>query len=156
MNRLAAETTSEQVNRAMSDAQCLTNDTADYDDGLLTDDRSSRGGGGGGKNEKAGTSPSQDLLQGGGPPTDGTTRVIDESKLTKVSALNEDTCPGKERPLVDGTPDAAQNSDRVLWESTNSSSSATDRPRRSPAPLTLQLLSLLSVLASAVYSRHRC
>lgn len=75
----------------------------------------------------------------------------DLQPLTLVSSLDEDTCPGKEQPLVDGAPDAAQNSDRVLWESNKSSGvggGAAALPGSSAATPLLLLL-LLSALATA-------
>lgn len=161
MNRLAAETSSEQVNRAMSDAQCLMNDTADYGDGVSADSEAAGspigGGGGGGKKTRASVpqdSPVFGPVDGGGDATDVNSRIYDESKVTRVSALDENTCPGKERPLVDdgGAPDAAQNSDRVLWETANGSSSADRALRRPSAP---QLLFPL-LLVFALRSRRRC
>lgn len=177
MNRLAVETTNEQVSRAFSDAQCLMNDTADdvdYSTGSRADHKTL----GDGHNRMSDAQPAADV---GGPSSvgdipsdgtgagampsdgigagvsdgtgvgvsDGTFKAYDESQLTKVSALTEDTCPGKEQPLVDGAPDAAQNSDRVLWESNNNASGAGTRLVRSSATLSV----LLSVLVFAVRRR---
>lgn len=80
-------------------------------------------------------------------------KAYDESQLTKVSALTEDTCPGKEQPLEDGAPDAAQNSDRVLWESNNKSGAGRAAADRSLLRSSATLPILLSALVFTV--RHR-
>lgn len=73
-------------------------------------------------------------------------KSFDESQITLVSTLTEETCPGKEVPIVDGAPDAAQNSDRVLWE--NNKSAAGSAVHRQSTPLVL--LTLNSALALAI------
>lgn len=76
-------------------------------------------------------------------------KSFDESQITLVSTLTEETCPGKEVPIVDGAPDAAQNSDRVLWE--NNKSAAGSAVHRQSTPLTfIVLLTLNSALALAI------
>lgn len=127
MNELAAKTTNEQVARELSSAQCQMNDTADGDgDGDLSDLK------------VVGPRPGY-----GANLVDADTAAIkppEDPQLIAIRTLDEDTCPGKERPLVDGAPDAAQNSDRVLWESTKSVAAPL---RRSP----LTVLAAVVVLA---------
>lgn len=176
MNRLAAETISDQVSRAFSDAQCMMNDTADdvvgggdvgYSTGSRTGHKThANGGNGGDYSRMSDAKPAADVggLSSAGAMAsdgtgagvsdgtlkayDGTLKAYDESQLTKVSALTEDTCPGKEQPLVDVAPDAAQNSDRVLYNA----SGAGTRLVRSSAPLPV----LLSALVFAIRRRRLC
>ncbi|VVC26410.1 Hypothetical protein CINCED_3A001025 [Cinara cedri] len=82
---------------------------------------------------------------------DGGDKPFDESKMIKVSSLNEDTCPGKEQPLVEGAPDAAQNSDRVLLPV--KSGGAIFRPTASMQMLSV-LLPLSVPVLLALCSRH--
>ncbi|XP_025417971.1 connectin-like [Sipha flava] len=180
MNRLAAETINEQVKRVLSEAECTMNSTAaDGDDGSVEQqfgsgkqrkafenglDDGVPGVGVGGYGEQAGGTGSTGADGGGSGGGTGTSdgadavlmRSADESQLTKVSALDEDTCPGKEPPVVDGAPDAAQNSDRVLWESTKTSGSAaaaTAALFRTPSPWSSVSPLLLPALVFALRSR---
>lgn len=170
MNKLAAETNNEQVSTVLSEAQCQMNETADdgADDGYMVagqtpyDSAVTRGHGR--KTDAAvdgmdGSAATVTAAVGGsggsfGGADEYVSRSFDESKLIKVSALDEETCPGKEQPVVDGPPDAAQNSDRVLWQSNNSS--ATPTAVRSSLHLTgvLLLSTVLAVFAS--FRSRRC
>lgn len=176
MNRLAEETLSEQVSNALSKAQCVMNTTAggsgsDISDGL--DDfgelvrKTGFGSGGSGvsgvmgrgsnvhSNRKTNVDLEAEYLAGSisndfeDDVQDLTYKSFDESQITSVSTLTEETCPGKEVPIVDGAPDAAQNSDRVLWE--NKISAAGSTLHRQSTPLTfIVLLPLHLALALAI------
>lgn len=144
MNRLAEETVNDQVSSALSDVQCRMNDTSDEVDGgpggssgaarpdkmTIADGAGPRrvpGASSAGGDERAGSADAngEPKLTAGESPSssDASNRPHDdESRLVRVSAMDDDTCPGKERPVVDGAPDAAQNSDRILQESSNKSS----------------------------------
>lgn len=157
MNQLAVETSNEQVQRELSTAQCQMNDTADSDGDLddmkVTGPKNDYGGGGYGSNKvDADITAANKAIGGGemGAAADGglPKSFDDDTQLIAVSTLNEDTCPGKEQPLVDRAPDAAQNSDRVLWESTKSAAAV-------PASLCLSSLPVLAtVFAMIVRSRR--
>jgi len=168
MNRLAVETNNEQVARELATAQCQMNDTADNDGGgdladlKVSGPRSVYGGDGGGgygaNQLDAETTADKAISVGGvgggmvGGADGGFPKSFDESQVIVVSSLNEDTCPGKEQPLVDGAPDAAQNSDRVLWESTKSAAGTGSVLR---APLGLSTLPVLVSVVTVIRSR-RC
>lgn len=169
MNRLAEETANDQVKRELSNAQCLMNDTADdgrppaaghegrdYDGtgGSLAPGAAAGGaGGGGGRHgtDETGMDARVGQATDGGQSADGNdeyNKPFDESQLTKVSVLNENTCPGKEQPLVDGTPDVAQNSGRVVFEAKSGGA-------RAPAAAVLPAVAS-AALVLALRSRRRC
>jgi len=164
MNRLAVETNNEQVERELMTAQCQMNDTADNGGDLadlkVSGPRNVYGGGGGyGENQvDAETTADKAISAGGvggrmvGGTDGGFPKSFDESQVIAVSSLNEDTCPGKEQPLVDGAPDAAQNSDRVLWESTKSATGTGSVLR---APLGRSTLPVFVSVVAIIRSR-RC
>ncbi|XP_025206175.1 connectin-like [Melanaphis sacchari] len=157
MNQLAIETNNEQVAREMSAAQCQMNETADGDGDLTSDlkvagPKNGYGGGYGANKVDAETAADKSVGSSGETmdAADGSPRLSDDTQLIAVISLNEDTCPGKEQPLVDGAPDAAQNSDRVLWESTKSAAAASGLP----APLCLSALPVLATVLAIVRSRR--
>jgi len=165
MNRLAVETNNEQVENELKTAQCQMNDTADSDGDLadlkVAGPRSVYGGDGGGYGANqldAETTADKAISVGGagggmiGGADGGLPRSFDEPQVVAVSSLDEDTCPGKEQPLVDGAPDAAQNSDRVLWESTKSAAAAGSTLQ---APLGRSALPVLAFVLAVIRSR-RC
>ncbi|KAL4122443.1 hypothetical protein QTP88_014774 [Uroleucon formosanum] len=163
MNRLAAETNNEQVEKELKTAQCQMNDTTDSDlaDLKVAGPRSVYGGDGGGYGANqvdTETTADKAISVGGvgggmmGGADGGLPRSFDEPQVIAISSLDEDTCPGKEQPLVDGAPDAAQNSDRVLWESTKSAAAAGSTLR---APLGRSALSVLGFVLAVIHSR-RC
>lgn len=139
MNRLAAETVNEQVKTALTEAKCQMNDTSEGGSDPVTigtaPNRKTYAGlpdtatsGVGNRYIKyTGTKTTVDAKSpaNGVDDYDTVYRVTPPSSnkvlTVRVSSLDEDTCPGKEQPLVDGAPDAAQNSDRVLSQSTKSS-----------------------------------
>ncbi|XP_050432018.1 connectin-like isoform X2 [Adelges cooleyi] len=140
MKRVAADTSNEQLSRELMDAKCSINDT---DGPAAATGRQTAVSGGG--PDKVGSRRDDNKLDGGGSDTDDRKETggygskggdrktvdvdggeehggrlpppLDESQMVSVTDLDENTCPGKEQAVVDGTPDAAQNSDRVLWES---------------------------------------
>uniref|UniRef100_A0A2S2PRN2 Connectin n=1 Tax=Schizaphis graminum TaxID=13262 RepID=A0A2S2PRN2_SCHGA len=165
MNRLAIETNNEQVARELSTAQCQMNDTADGDVDLtdlkVTGPKNGYNSGGGGgvggyganKVDAETAADKADKTVGGSGEmgaADGLPMPFDDTQLIAVRSLSEDTCPGKEQPLVDMAPDAAQNSDRVLWQSTQSAAAATALP----APMCLSSLPVLTAVFAIIRSRH--
>lgn len=156
MNQLAVETNNEQVKRELSTAQCQMNDTADGDSDLddmkVTGPKNGYVGGYGANKVDADITAADKAIGSGemGAAAEGglPKPFDDDTQLIAVSTLNEDTCPGKEQPLVDRAPDAAQNSDRVLWESTKSAAAV-------PAPLCLSPLAILATVF-AIFIRLRC
>ncbi|XP_029343584.1 connectin isoform X1 [Acyrthosiphon pisum] len=162
MNRLAAEINNEQVKRELTTAQCQMNDTADSDlaDLKVAGPRNVYGGDGGGYGANqvdAETTADKAISVGGGGMMGGADggfpKSFDEPQVVAISSLNEDTCPGKEQPLVDGAPDAAQNSDRVLWESTKSASAAGSTLQ---APLGRSALPVLALVFAIIIRSRRC
>ncbi|XP_022180831.1 connectin-like [Myzus persicae] len=169
MNRLALETTNDQVARELATAQCQMNDTADSDGGgdladlKVAGPRNVYGGGDGGygANQVDAETPADKAISVGGAGggiadgvDGGLPKSFDEPLVVTIRTLNEDTCPGKEQPLVDGAPDAAQNSDRVLWESTKSAAAAAAGSALH-APLGRSAMPVLAVVFAVVSSR-RC
>lgn len=152
MNRLSAETINEQVIRELSDAACLMNDTANGAGGNAATGQPMTFGIAVDSYDRAQKTGTQEAVAvEETEPADGGDASFDESKLIKVSSLKEETCPGKERPLVDGVSDAAQNSDRILRQ--DKSGGAVVRPS---APLLLSLPLPLSahVLLAVLRSRR--
>jgi len=142
------------------------NDTADNDGGgdladlKVEGPRNVYGDGGGGYSGNqvdAETTADKAISVGGGGMMGGADgglpKLFDEPQVVAISSLNEDTCPGKEQPLVDGAPDAAQNSDRVLWESTKSAAAAGSALQ---APLSRSALPVLALVFAIIIRSHRC
>jgi len=140
------------------------NDTADSDGGDDLVDLKVAGprlyggdGGGYGANQlDAETTAEKAILVGGvgggimGGSNGGLPKSFDEPQVVIINSLNEDTCPGKEQPVVEGAPDAAQNSDRVLWESTKSAAAAGSALQ---APLGRSALPVFALVFAIIHSR---
>lgn len=166
MNQLTAETINDQVKTALTEAQCQMNDTSEEDggDSAGAGHRSYTGHpAASGKYHEKSIADTEAAAADTRGSMAGDANVLDESAgsqsdkklLIKVSSLDEDTCPGKEQPLVDSAPDAAQNSDRGLWQSGETSAALPSfQPSTVGRSLFLPLLSSTALLFAIRF--HRC
>ncbi|XP_050537870.1 connectin-like isoform X2 [Daktulosphaira vitifoliae] len=129
MKRVAADTNNEQLNRELTDTKCWINDT----DGPTSSVGRKAKSDGGLTDSLDNYREENNKLDDGYDDHKDTFNVhtgkdhydrsrLEETPVVSVIDMDENTCPGKEQAVVDGTPDAAQNSDRVLWESKSTAS----------------------------------